>query len=41
MGRKTSGLIAVIMTLFMATVISAAENGPPKVGSSCKGTGKA
>ena len=33
MGRKISGLITVILTLFIATAISAAENSPPKVGS--------
>jgi len=34
MNRKISGLITLILTLFIATAISAAENGPPKVGSS-------
>jgi peroxiredoxin len=33
MNRKMSGLIMVILTLFIATAISAAENVPPKVGS--------
>ena len=33
MNKKISGLIAIILTLFIATAISAAENGPPKVGS--------
>ena len=33
MSRKISGLITVILTLFLATAISAAENIPPKVGS--------
>lgn len=33
MNRKTAGLITVILTLFMATAINAAENSPPKVGS--------
>jgi len=41
MNRKISGLITVILTIFIATAISAAENNPPKVGSPCKGTGKA
>jgi thiol-disulfide isomerase/thioredoxin len=33
MNRKISCLITVILALFMATAISAAENGTPKVGS--------
>jgi thiol-disulfide isomerase/thioredoxin len=33
MNRKISGLITVVLTLFIATAISAAENSPPKVGS--------
>ncbi len=33
MNRNMSGLITVILSLFMATVIYAAENSPPKVGS--------
>ena len=33
MSRKISGLITVILTLFLETAISAAENIPPKVGS--------
>ena len=33
MNRKISGLITVILALFIATVINAAENSPPKVGS--------
>ena len=33
MNRKISGLITVILTLFMTAAISAAENSPPKVGS--------
>ena len=33
MNRKISGLIMVILMLFMATAIGAAENSPPKVGS--------
>jgi peroxiredoxin len=33
MNRKISGFITVILALFMATAISAAENSPPKVGS--------
>ena len=33
MNKKISGLITVILSLFMSTVIYAAENGPPKVGS--------
>jgi len=33
MNRKKSGLITLILTLFMATAISAAENITPKVGS--------
>ena len=41
MNRKISGLITVILMLFMTAAISAAENSPPKVGSPCKGTGKA
>ena len=33
MNRKISGLITVILTLFLATAISASENSPPKVGN--------
>jgi peroxiredoxin len=33
MNKKMSGLITAILTLFIATAISAAENNPPKVGS--------
>ena len=33
MNRKMSGLITIILSLFMATSIYAAENIPPKVGS--------
>jgi len=33
MNRKISGLITVILMLFMVTTINAAENSPPKVGS--------
>ena len=33
MNRKISGLIMIVLTLFMANAIGAAENSPPKVGS--------
>jgi thiol-disulfide isomerase/thioredoxin len=33
MNRKVSGLITIVLALFMATAISAAENSAPKVGS--------
>ena len=33
MNKKISGLITVVLSLFMATAIYAAENNPPKVGS--------